>query len=61
MMTEQGLEELGLPHLTGKKTRKGVGTPMGMTWVPQLREIGRAVAKQVDMKTYADFQGVRTR
>lgn len=61
MMTEQGLTDLGLPHLTGKKTLKGVGTPMGMTWVPQLREIGRAVARQVDMKTYADFQGVRTR
>jgi len=60
MLTEDGLEQLGLGHLAGEKTRKGVASPMGMKWVPQLREIGRAVAKEVDMATYADFRGVRT-
>jgi uncharacterized protein len=59
MLTEKGLKDLGLDHLTGKKTLKGVGNPMGMTWVPQLREIGRAVAKEVDMSTYENFRGVR--
>jgi patatin-like phospholipase/acyl hydrolase len=59
LLTERGLEALGLPHLAGEKTRKGVKSPSGMKWVPQLREIGCAVAKEVDMATYANFRGVR--
>jgi len=59
MFTEKGLREMGLDHLTGAKTLKGVGSPMGMDWVPQLREIGRTVAKEVSMDTYAGFEGVR--
>lgn len=60
-LTEKGLTRLGLAHLTGKKTLKGVRSVTGMNWVPQLREIGRTVARQVDMATYAGFRGVRDR
>jgi hypothetical protein len=59
-LTEKGLGQLGLAHLTGKKTLAGVRGVAGMKWVPQLREIGRAVAKEVDMETFVGFRGVRT-
>jgi len=57
-LTADGLESLGLQHLTGPKTLTGLGRVAGVKYINELREVGRAVATQVSPGTYSNFVGV---
>jgi len=58
MLTVDGLEDLGLGHLTGSKTLAGIRRLTGVAHINDLREIGRGLAKEVTPRTYRDFSGV---
>ena len=59
-LTIEGLEKLGLSHLTGRKTLAVLRKVAGMTYINELREVGRAVGREVSLDTFSNFQGVST-
>ncbi len=59
MLTIEGLEKLGLGHLTGRRTLAGIRSGVGLEHVEALREIGRAIGQEVSAETFSGFVGVR--